>query len=179
MLSFCLFTLRTKANDCEAFRGLNLMLEFAVPSIVRSTLSSCYGNTLKLLSWELWCTSWCRCAVEGRRCKLRTFMRLPQLQEQTPTLHLLCGRYRVRDLGTQMKRQGSQLEELRFPWGNNTDTWRTRAGPLTECQCVQVQWGCWQKAVRECFRRLCGRVGFAWQTRGWTEMMFPLRKRLG
>lgn len=49
-------------------------------------------------------------------------MRLPQLQEQTPTLHLLCGRYRVRDLGTQMKRQGPQLKEFRFPWGNDKQT---------------------------------------------------------
>lgn len=32
----------------EVFCGLNLMLEFAVPGIVRSTLSSCYGNTFKL-----------------------------------------------------------------------------------------------------------------------------------
>ena len=46
----------------------------------------------------------------GERCwkqKIVTLLLLQLLEGQTLTLHL-CGGYRAGDLGTQMKRQGSQ-----------------------------------------------------------------------
>lgn len=162
------------------FSGLNLKLEFAFPSLVRSTLSSCYGNKFKLLSWELWCTYWCRCAVKDRCCKLRILMLLPQLlQEQTLTLHLLCGRYCVRDLGTQMKRQGPHLEELRLSGGGNRQTrGRTRAGPLAECQHVLAR-GAYGRELGNARGHFMGLWSLPNRQGGWTKMMFPQGNCMG
>lgn len=76
---------------------------------------------------------------------------LQLLRGQTLPLHLLCGGCLARNLGTHMKRQGSQPLGAQILMGEIIDT-GTRAGPSIECRRAQGAMGVLQKGARECLR---------------------------